>query len=66
MMRVRESVPLFSVIVPVYNAAQWIAPCIKELMEQTAPPDESIFLNDASKEKPEALLKKITVIFSLQ
>ncbi|MGE4311026.1 glycosyltransferase family 2 protein [Desulfovibrio sp.] len=51
MMSVRESVPLFSVIVPVYNAAQWIAPCIKGLMEQTAPPDEIIFVDDASSDE---------------
>ena len=51
MMSVRESVPLLSVIVPVYNAVEWITPCVKGLLEQNTPPDEIIFVDDASSDE---------------
>lgn len=37
-----------SVIVPVHNAAQWIAACMEQLLAQRRPPDEIIFVDDAS------------------
>lgn len=51
-----NSVPLLSVIVPVYNASLWIEHCVKSLLEQTTPPDEIIFVDDASTDKTFSLL----------
>lgn len=50
-MSARESIPLFSVVIPVYNAAEWISPCAKMLMDQNTPPDEIIFVDDASSDE---------------
>ncbi len=55
-MNTSNSVPLLSVIVPVYNATLWIEHCVKGLMEQTTPPDEIIFVDDASTDETLSLL----------
>ncbi len=42
--------PLFSIIVPVYNAQQYIRTCIDSLVNQTIPDLEIILVNDGSRD----------------
>ena len=37
---------LFSVIVPVYNAGQWLGACIDSVLEQTDPDFELLLVDD--------------------
>ena len=39
---------LFSVVVPVYNAGEWLAPCIDSVLEQTDPDFELLLVDDGS------------------
>ena len=38
--------PMVSVIVPVYNKEEWLAPCIESVLRQTFPDFELILVDD--------------------
>ncbi|MDQ0256577.1 glycosyltransferase involved in cell wall biosynthesis [Evansella vedderi] len=46
-----------SVIIPVYNAEQYIAECIESLLSQTLKECEFIFINDGSTDKSREIIK---------
>ena len=50
--------PKVSVIVPVYNAEDYIEKCIKSLLNQTLDDLEIILVNDGSKDNSESIAKK--------
>lgn len=43
-------VPLISVIVPVYNAEQYISKCVKSILSQTLSDIQIILIDDGSKD----------------
>ena len=43
--------PLISVIVPVYNAQEYLSKCIESILNQTMKDFELILINDGSKDK---------------
>jgi|GEM_PF-843481 len=45
-----------SVIIPVYNAAPWLATCLDSLLAQTRPVDEILLIDDASTDESPAIL----------
>lgn len=47
--------PLFSVIVPVYNAGPYLGPCVRSLLGQTRPELEVILVDDGSTDGSAAL-----------
>ncbi|WP_319578631.1 glycosyltransferase family 2 protein [uncultured Methanospirillum sp.] len=53
------TIPQFSIIVPVYNAAQYLRPLIEQLQKQTEQDFEVIFINDCSPDDSEEILNKI-------
>ncbi len=48
----------YSIIVPVYNAEQFLERCIKSLIGQTYKNFEVIFINDGSSDTSGDILKK--------
>jgi glycosyltransferase involved in cell wall biosynthesis len=51
--------PQFSIIVPVYNAALFLLPLMKQLQEQTIQNFEVIFINDCSPDNSSAILTQL-------
>ncbi|PEJ58455.1 glycosyl transferase family 2 [Bacillus sp. AFS002410] len=51
-----------SVIIPVYNAEQFIAQCIESLLKQTLKECEFIFVNDGSKDNSRKIVEKYQTI----
>ena len=50
--------PMVSVIVPVYNKEEWLAPCIESVLRQTFPDFELILVDDGSTDESLALEAK--------
>lgn len=50
-----ESVPIISVIVPVYNAAQFLQPCVDSILSQTYQQLEVILIDDGSSDESSIL-----------
>lgn len=49
--------PLVSVVIPVYNCAEYISECIDSVVEQTYDNIEIIVVNDGSKDESEKIIK---------
>lgn len=47
-----------SIIIPVYNAEAYLAPCIESLLRQTLKACEFIFIDDGSRDNSSALIEK--------
>lgn len=58
-MRKMESLPLVSVIVPVYRAEKFIQQCARSLFEQTLEEMEFIFVNDCTPDSSMVILREI-------
>ena len=50
--------PLFSVIVPVYNAAAWVARCLDSLLAQTLRDIEVICIDDGSTDSSSGIIRE--------
>jgi len=50
--------PLVSILIPAYNAEQWIANCLRCAIEQTWPNKEIIVVDDGSKDETLAMARK--------
>ena len=53
--------PLISVIVPVYNAQEYLAECIESILVQTLTAFELILVDDASTDKTSSILSLIHI-----
>lgn len=53
-----EKLPLLSVIVPVYNTANYLHRCIESILSQTYKNLEVIFVNDASPDDSKSIINK--------
>jgi len=51
--------PLFSIIIPVYNAADYLSPLMKQLQDQTLQNFEVIFVNDCSPDNSADILTRL-------
>lgn len=51
-------IPLFSIIVPLYNKEQYLEACLKSLQEQTEQSWECIIVNDGSTDDSESIAKR--------
>ena len=59
--RLIDTVPLVSVVVPTYNAAATLAPCIEALMAQSWPHTEIILVDDGSTDVGTAIAERYPV-----
>jgi len=55
----RDSIPMVSVVIPAYNAEQWIDECIDSVMKQDYPKIEIVVVDDASTDNTKQTLLKI-------
>ncbi len=58
-MELSEKQPKISVIVPIYNVAQYIERCVCSLMEQTLTDMEFIFVNDCTPDDSMTVLRRV-------
>jgi glycosyltransferase involved in cell wall biosynthesis len=56
-MDIAQALPLVSIIIPCYNAEQWIAEAINSALEQTYSPIEVIVINDGSTDNSLEVIK---------
>jgi glycosyltransferase involved in cell wall biosynthesis len=61
-----QDLPLVSVIIPVYNAAKYLAACIESVIEQSYPAIEIIVVDNGSKDLSEAVAKAFPAILWLE
>ena len=54
--------PKISVIVPVYNTAQYLAKCLDSILNQTLENIEVIIVNDGSKDDSQQIIDKYSNI----
>lgn len=54
------SLPLVSIVVPVYNVEEYVSECINSLLSQTYPHLEILLVNDGSTDSSGALIETVT------
>jgi len=52
-----NSLPFISVVIPTYNQAEYLRPCLESVLEQTYPFFEVIIINDGSTDETQAILE---------
>ena len=57
-MKTLSVVPTVSVIIPVYNAAPWLAETIESVLGQTSPPQQVIVVDDGSTDQSAAVARR--------
>jgi len=59
-----NSIPLISIIMPVYNEERWLSQSIPSILNQTCEDFEFIILNDASTDNSDRIIKNYTTMDS--
>lgn len=54
-----EISPNVSVVVPAFNAAEWILPCLESILHQTYLSFEVIVINDGSKDETQQIVERV-------
>jgi len=52
--------PLISIIIPSFNAAPWVADCLRSALEQTYPHTEILVIDDGSQDETAAIARQFT------